>query len=676
MIIVSSLLGLLAAVCLVMLLITSTPKFFFQKSVLSWFLFLLGLSSLGAFHKSFVYLTLGLMVGSFLVKFVTNLREDGSSPAHFKKQGFAPDDGGFFTTLAREAHVEKRKATLSPYVSMGAVFLLLVTSLVSAIPKRRYDQWNYHLSLPKWVMDLGGLPKDIFNDHLYFTGAYEYFSGIFRVFYSDDLWVQSATSAMTFLSVSSLSALTLTFFLGFRYKLETSRDRWLLFIGFFLLAAFAPWDRECLYSAKPDYLFIPLTLAVVAIVSRLMDSPLRQEGDRLAPRDDGQQGDSVLSFSLGILLSGGIAVKITWIHLSVAVVLGSLFYGALARPKHRFVWSQLILGLGVGAVFAIPILLKNYSYFGDPLYPAKTPGFKSFFRTEYVNAYWTRNSSPPRSLSEFTQFFLKLPSAFVTNYVYLLIAFVFSSTNSSESFKSSIKRVLDHGFFKGLKAMDLFLNRPSIFILIFYILLWPLLHRVDIFPRFIIPIVGILVWEIGFFNVSLKKLYLAVFVLVCLQGDPNIMLRHLFQAKGSPSEFYSKTSEGEVFQVVRDLNRELQATRIEAPYSGGEASLQITRSDILINSTVSYFFFDHMWDVCSYSTRAQLEKKGISWTNEQALSPYTEEIISRMISALHIKYYAHLNNDYCKRPEVLEYMRKHATQVGSEGNLFKIHDAP
>ena len=663
MIIVSSLLGLLAAVCLVMLLITSTPKFFFQKSVLSWFLFLLSLSSLAVFHRAFIYGTLGVMVLSLITQWITYGRALRTHPG-LPRDSQAHDFFGVFRILPGDKLGEKRDASLGKKATLASLFLLFVTAAAASIPKRRYDQWNYHLSLPKWVMDLGGLPKDIFNDHLYFTGSYEYFSGIFRVFGSDDIWVQSATSAMTFLTVASLCALTLTYFLGSRYKLETSRDRGLLFLGFFLLAAFSPWDRECLYSAKPDYLLIPLTLAVVALISRLMGS---SEENPPVQRREGPHGDSVLSFSLGILLSGGIAVKITWIHLSTAVVLGSLFYGALARPKPRFVWRQLILGLGVGAVFAFPVLLKNYIYFGDPLYPAKTPGFNSFFRTEYVNAYWTRNSSPPRSLSELTQFFVNLPLTFVTNYGYLLLALVFSSTNSLKSFKNSLKSGLGHGFLKGLKAIRLFLNRPSIFILFFYILLWPLLHRIDIFPRFIIPIVGILVWEIAFFNVSLKKLYLTVFVLVCVQGDPNIMLRLLFQGKAKPAEFYSKTSEGEVFQVVRDLNRELHSPE-------GQEPTHITRSDILINSTVSYFFFDHMWDVCSYSTRAQLEKKGIYWTNEQAASPYTDEMISSMISALHIKYYAHLNNNYCKKPEVLEYMRKHATQVGPEGNLFKIHD--
>ncbi|MEI8027453.1 MAG: hypothetical protein WCI18_13985 [Pseudomonadota bacterium] len=670
MIIVSSLLGLLAAVCLVMLLITSTPKFFFQKSVLSWFLFLLSLSSLAVFHRAFIYGTLGVMVLSLITQGITYRRALRTHPG-LPRDRQDHDLFGVLRILPGDKLGEKRDASLGRKATLASLFLLFVTSAVASLPKRRYDQWNYHLSLPKWIMDLGGLPKDIFNDHLYFTGSYEYFSGIFRVFGSEDLWVQSATSAMTCLTVASLCALTLTYFLGSRYKLETSRDRGLLFLGFFLLAAFSPWDRECLYSAKPDYLLIPLTLGVVALVSRLMGS---SEENPPVERREGPHGDSVLSFSLGILLSGGIAVKITWIHLSMAVVLGSLFYGALARPKHRFVWRQLILGLGVGAVFALPILLKNYIYFGDPLYPAKTPGFVSFFRTEYVNAYWMRNSSPPRSLSDLTQFFVSLPLTFLSNYGYLLLALVFSSTNSLKSIKNSIKGSLDQGFFKALKAIR-FLSRPSLSILLFYILLWPLLHRLDIFPRFIIPIVGILIWEIAFFNVSLKKLYLAVGVLVCVQGDPNIMLRLLFQGKASPSEFYSKTSEGEVFQVVKDLNRELHSPGKDAPSPEGEVSPQMTRSDILINSTVSYFFFDHMWDVCSYSTRAQLEKKGIFWTSEQAAAPYTDEMISSMISALHIKYYAHLKNDYCKKPEVLEYMRKHATLVGPEGNLFKIRDA-
>jgi hypothetical protein len=60
---------------------------------------------------------------------------------------------------------------------------------------------------------------------------------------------------------------------------------------------------------------------------------------------------------------------------------------------------------------------------------------------------------------------------------------------------------------------------------------------------------------------------------------------------------------------------------------------------------------------------------------EQAASPYTDEMMSSMISGLHIKYYAHLNNNYCKKQEVLEYRRKHATQECPEGDLFKVHDS-
>jgi hypothetical protein len=670
MIIVGSLLGLLAALCLVMLLIISTPKFFFQKSVVCWFLFLLSLSSLGAYHKSFIYLTLGGMILSLVVKFATNRRTLGTDSDSVQREGAWSESFGLFRNLPGENFQTLRSATLGKTASFVAVFLLFVTSVLSSIPRRRYDQWNYHLSVPKWVMDLGGLPEDIFNDHLYFTGSYEYFSGIFRVFSSHDLWVQSATSAMTFLLVSSLCAFTLTYSLGSRYKLETPRDRRFLFLGFFLLAAFAPWDRDCLYSAKPDYLLIPLTLSVVALVSRLMGPSKHQNETNLATTDEASRLDSLLSLSLGFLLSGGVAVKITWIHLSIAVVIATLLYLALVRPRHRLVWRQLVFGICLGAIVSVPILIKNYLYFGDPLYPAKTPGFLSFYRTEYVNAYWAANSSPPRSLSDVAQFFLNLPKTFITNYSYLGLALFLSSTPSFRD----VKRRLDLGFFKCLKAALFFLNRPSLYILLFYMALWPLFHRLDIFPRFVIPIVAVLVWEIAFFNVSLKKLYLAIFLLVCTQGDPNIILRHLFQAKASQTEFYSKTAEGEVFQVVSDLNRELHRNQEKAHPLQDVTSALVPRSDILINSTISYFFFDPMWDVCSYSTRAKLEKKGIYWTNEQMKSPYTEEMISQMVSVLNIKYYVHLKNDYCKRPEVLEYMRRNATQLGPEGNLFKIHE--
>jgi hypothetical protein len=189
-----------------------------------------------------------------------------------------------------------------------------------------------------------------------------------------------------------------------------------------------------------------------------------------------------------------VAIKITWIHLAFATFLGSVLYLRVTGSKHRIVWPKLFWGLMSGALLAIPVLAKNYYYFDDPLYPAATPGFASRYRLAFVDYYWRHNSSPPRSLSELTLFFLSLPKVLIINYGFLLLALGISAVPSWQSLKTHIPA----------KAIFNFLNRPSLYILSIYILLWPLLHQVEIFPRFVIPIVAILVWQIAYHTLSLK----------------------------------------------------------------------------------------------------------------------------------------------------------------------------
>jgi hypothetical protein len=216
-------------------------------------------------------MTFTLILGSVAVKFFTWAFNSKPQKKCQKISWFFGWPIGVSEEFSTDNKEGKQPSTILKTLEFLAYFSLVLLALSAAIPRRRYDQWNYHLSVPKWIMDLGGLPDEIFNDHLYFTGSYEYFSALFRVFSSHDIFIQSATSAMTFLLVAALSSFSLVYFFSSHFKFNEPKDRWLLFLGFFLLAALSPWDRECLYSAKPDYLLIPLTITVVGLLSWLLE---------------------------------------------------------------------------------------------------------------------------------------------------------------------------------------------------------------------------------------------------------------------------------------------------------------------------------------------------------------------------------------------------------------------
>jgi hypothetical protein len=651
----------LAALVLSFLLVVSSPRLFFRHSTITWFLFLASVASLGVFQRYFIYLTFFIILLLTGANVLTWLREEKLTKSCLFN--WLLEGKQSLSNPSSQVHEQKLSTELTKAVRYFSYFTLGLLILSAAIPRRRYDQWNYHLSVPKWVMDLGGLPREIFNDHLYFSGSYEYFVGIFRIFSSHDIFIQSATSALTLLLVSGLSSFLLVYFFSSSFKFESLKDKWLLFLGFFLLAAMSPWDRECLYSAKPDYLLIPLTIAVVGLMSSLLKAPpsnlLRSEGESKPSKVD----LSDPSFLLGFLLSAGVAIKITWIHFALSCVLGGGISILISSNRSQINWYKFVFGLCIGALIPVSVIAKNYIYFADPLYPAATPGFASGYRLHYVDSYWLQNSSPPRSWTAILDFFIKLPKVLLINYGFLFIAILISVAPSWETLKSAFQ----------LKNIARYFNRPSICLLISYILLWPLLHRVDIFPRFIIPIAAVLVWEIAFHAKSLKNIYFAAFFLFIAQANPNILVRDVFRSVAGEQKFYANTSEGEAIFIARELSKYLNAVPLASESEGNQA-IGVSEVRILTNSTVSYFFDSESWSLCTYPLRVELEKRGLHFTDEEWKGPFSESVISQIIKVSGIKYYVHLNNDYCIHQEMIDYMKKYGLKISGDFPVYKIEN--
>ena len=81
-----------------------------------------------------------------------------------------------------------------------ALALLGVQTVWAAFPDYRYDQWNYHLVVPKAVAH-GPLAPPVLNDHLFFTGSYEYLFTLARRLNGDDIFNQCFAGCFTIVAI-------------------------------------------------------------------------------------------------------------------------------------------------------------------------------------------------------------------------------------------------------------------------------------------------------------------------------------------------------------------------------------------------------------------------------------------------------------------------------------------
>jgi hypothetical protein len=270
-----------------------------------------------------------------------------------------------------------------------ALALLALTTLWAAFPDYRYDQWNYHLVVAKAVAQ-GPLAPPVLNDHVFFTGVYEYLFTLARWWTHDDIFNQSFADAFTWLFwVCAAWGL-----LGrLRRDLFPSAPSPLLLLAF---VSFAIPDQEALFDAKPDAALLVAALALIAAWS------------------SGQ------GFPLGFFLVAPLALKVTWLHFALAVTPVLLVAWWRRRPAARWL-AAVGAGLAVGAATVVPIAVKNVLFLGNPLHPAQLGPFRSSFWSEGMAAYWQRVSGAASTASEFGATLAHLPVSLAWNASYFFL---------------------------------------------------------------------------------------------------------------------------------------------------------------------------------------------------------------------------------------------------------------
>ena len=397
------------------------------------------------------------------------------------------------------------KTTLRPEIFWFPTCIALVLSLVLvceelwvALPLYRYDQWTYHLVISKWVDLLETLKGPVTIDHVFFTGGYEFLGLLARCLWSDDAFQQGFQNCFT--------SLFICFFAG---QLATcqrhdSRLSFAIFVSFASAIIFGAGDHEAISSAKPDFV---LMMNGMLILSAILWPKIRGE---LTP------------VVFGALIAAGFAFKITWIHLASAVIPVAVVQ-VWFSDGFRGAFSLCLGGLS-GGLLSVPMLLKNYQFFNNPLHPGQSFLWSSRIWNQDYAEYWQKISEKPLTLKEFiwnfAEIFLSIPyrmPAIATASILLGVVLL----------KDRRTRGLSNE-----EADDARVSWPAMIVFLFlYALIWGLFFGAQISQRFVmgIPALGgvLLLWLVSRSRRRPHLLLLALTIPFFMEGQFEVTLKKI-----------------------------------------------------------------------------------------------------------------------------------------------------
>ncbi|MEY4066140.1 MAG: hypothetical protein RIR26_2348, partial [Pseudomonadota bacterium] len=319
---------------------------------------------------------------------------------------------------------------------------LLIEIFFAAFPGYRYDQYNYHLVIPKLVDSYGALPELFGTDHTHFTGVWEFFFASFRLVSGNDLIIQTATTTFTFLSyVIPISGL-----LWQITKPERFLPLW--WVGLPALAIYIHVELEPVVSAKPDFVKVAAAMAIVA-------------AQTLASRER--------FFMTFFFLVAGMAFKVTWVHTALALSTGLIFI--LPRHFNRSVIVSSVAGALLGLVCVFPVFVKNILIFGNPIHPQQAGPFKSTLVTEAFFKYWTPIAGAPKGFAETLRNIGNVPWQHIAYYNPFIPGLLLLGVLCFKQKKLGLQ-VIQKSF-------------PWVLAWVAYLVLWGILLRFDISNRFV-----------------------------------------------------------------------------------------------------------------------------------------------------------------------------------------------
>jgi hypothetical protein len=331
-----------------------------------------------------------------------------------------------------------------------AACAMAVNALWAAFPTYRYDQWNDHLIIAKVVAREGPLRGPVLNDHLFYTGSYEYLLTLGRALSGNDIFNECFADAFGWLLLcfGTWSAVTLA------RRILPSLPSALLITCF---VVFALPEEEGILNAKPDGTLFVSSLAVeVAMV--------------LMARSSVGGWASLVGF----LFVAPLGMKTTWLLAMAA--LGGMAAAVVLREGVTDAFRPAVwIGAAAGTLSLLPYLFKNLRFFGNPIHPVQFGPFQSSFWGPGLAAYY-HIVEGARSVERYTA---QLATAPLTLLLFGLemvaLPFVVLALGLSVQLWQRTRPCLDAA---GT------LSIPAVIAFGIYLFLWPVAMPIGIYPRY------------------------------------------------------------------------------------------------------------------------------------------------------------------------------------------------
>jgi hypothetical protein len=510
------------------------------------------------------------------------------------------------------------KRAMGPQVGwkLGTILVsgLLIELLYASFPAYRYDQWNYHLIVAKIIDQMGSLPQPVLYDHTYFAGIYEYLFTLIRVFTQNDLINQGVADTFTWLTfVVGLYGLV-----GLLAKAFDIRVGLLVLVGYMV---FAVPEHEAIFNAKPDILLLLFALGAMVSWHKMRESP------RLG------------SFMLGAYLVAPLGLKVTWIHFLLA--LGLALGLSLRHHRQRFSWGPLGLGLLFGGLIALPQVVKNFYFFGNPLHPSQFGPLHSRIWGTMWDEYWATVDHRAHAMGSYLRILVLNIPAVLLRLRWFLVGFLivrFSPKNMAEEQESDVSSI-------ALKAFLL------------YLILWPIFYDQNIYDRFVYPLFALAIMGL-LSTLRGRRLYAWQVAVLCfvipLNGSLDAKVNRMVTRGGETvPQYFSQHGE--------PLNHHPNQTLVNEHRRNYAPDADFMHSIVLTDTRMTYFLDSQGIDISGPDYQWIALKMGLDGTREQAL---------RFARCYHISYIHRHYLPFADWPKELQPLIAVGEPLNSEGSVL------
>jgi hypothetical protein len=405
--------------------------------------------------------------------------------------------------FVRQFSFDRKLLSLAGWVAVIAVGL---DSLYAAFPDYRYDQWSYHLLVGKQIVRAGPLALPVIYDHIFFSGNYEYLTTIPRYIWDHDLFAHCFSNGFSFLTFAACLFGLVQLFVG-EYRID--RGLTILLTG---AVIFAIPDHEVLVSSKPDPLLICYALAVFYLVfsERVPEKPR--------------------FFLLAFFICAPASFKLTWIHFLFAAG-AALLVLVLTRklPLNLAVFRQLAGGGLAAFLVALPFLIRNFIFFGNPVHPVQAALFRSSYWTAGFDSYWQEVSGKALTAADYVAMLPRLPLAWGKVNVWLLVIILGVAVVGWRNLRRNAPERSREFVVWGVTLVG-------------FILLWPMFYRTDIYPRFVYPVLAVAVSAVLMLSGKAQlnsRQALVLLLPILFNTSLEVKLHRISRAYAEPDSFFS-----------------------------------------------------------------------------------------------------------------------------------------